>query len=190
MGCKWHHAWRPMPPTQARPTSSIHSFGLQTTELAVHVDDKGLVLRTPATHCWREMNSLTYLSRQFDVLASPRTPPSTPSEERTSFLNDGGVRGLQQDGSSDTTLKRVKTWSTKSFLFSPSQQPFERSTPKRSYSSPADIITLATLGTRSTTTTSSEAPVRSKSSMESLLRRVFFVRVFVVLWRAFNSAWV
>jgi CTD nuclear envelope phosphatase 1 len=135
------------------------------------------------------MNSLTYLSRQFDVLASPRTPPSTPSEERNSFLNDGGVRTLQQDGSSDTSLKRVKTWSTKSFLFPATQQPPGRSTPKRSYSSPADIITMAALGTRSTTVSSSQLPVRSKSNMESVLRRIFFVRVFVVLWDALCSAW-
>lgn len=134
------------------------------------------------------MNSLSYLSRQFDVLASPRTPPSTPSEERNSFLNDGGVRSLQQDGSSDTTLKRVKTWSTRSFLFPTTQQPPERSTPKRSHSSPADIITMATLATRSSTT-SSEVPVRSKPNLESVLRRIFLVRVFVVLWSALRSAW-
>jgi CTD nuclear envelope phosphatase 1 len=134
------------------------------------------------------MNSLTYLSRQFDVLASPRTPPSTPSEERSSFLNDGGVRSLQQDGSSDTTLKRVKTWSTTSFLFPTTQQQPERSIPKRSHSSPADIITMAALATRSSTT-SSEVPVRSKSNLESVLRRIFLVRVFVVLWSALCSAW-
>lgn len=135
------------------------------------------------------MNSLTYLSRQFDVLASPRTPPSTPSEERNSFLTDGGVRALQEDGTSDTSLKRVNTWSTKSFLFPPTQQSPGRSTPKRSHSSPADIITMAALAARSTTPTSSEVPIHSKSNVESLLRRIFFVRVFVVLWNAVCSAW-
>ncbi|KIM90723.1 hypothetical protein PILCRDRAFT_811185 [Piloderma croceum F 1598] len=135
------------------------------------------------------MNSLTYLSRQFDVLASPRTPPSTPSEERNSFLNDGGVRALQQDGTSNTSLKRIKTWSTKSFLFPPVQRPTGPSTPKRSHSSPADIITMAALATRSTTTNSSEVTVRSKVGPDSLLRRVFFVRVFVVLWNALRSGW-
>jgi len=96
---------------------------------------------------------------------------------------------LQQDGTSDTSLKRVKTWSTKSFLFPPTQQAPGLSTPKRSYSSPADIITMAALSTRSTTATSSEVPIHSKSSMESLLRRIFLVRVFVVLWSALCSAW-
>jgi CTD nuclear envelope phosphatase 1 len=135
------------------------------------------------------MNSLTYLSRQFDVLASPRTPPSTPSEERNSFLNDGGVRALQQDGTSDTSLKRIKTWSTKSFLFPPALRTTRPSTPKRSHSSPADIITMAALATRSTTTNSSEVTVRSKAGAYSLLRRVFFVRVFVALWNALRSGW-
>jgi CTD nuclear envelope phosphatase 1 len=134
------------------------------------------------------MNSLTYLSRQFDVLASPRTPPSTPSEERNSFLNDGGVRALQQDGTSDTSLKRIKTWSTKSFLFPPAQRQTGPSTPKRSHSSPADIITMAALATQSTTANSSEVTVRSKGA-DSLLKRVFFVRVFVVLWNALRSGW-
>lgn len=135
------------------------------------------------------MNSLTYLSRQFDVLASPRAPPSTPSEERSSFLTDGGIRGLQQDGTSDTSLKRVKTWSTKSFLFPPPQYTPGRSTPKRSNSSPSDFVTMAALKTRSIIPPSPDSPIRSKSNVKSLLRRIFFVRVFVVLWDAACAAW-
>ncbi|TCD70421.1 Nuclear envelope morphology protein 1 [Steccherinum ochraceum] len=49
------------------------------------------------------MNSLSFLSRQFDVLASARTPPSTPSSETLPLL-DG------QDGYG--TLKRVSTSAT------------------------------------------------------------------------------
>jgi CTD nuclear envelope phosphatase 1 len=48
---------------------------------------------------------------------------------------------------------------------------------------------MVTLGTRSTTPTSSDLPIRSKSSVESLLKQIFFVRVFVVLWDALCSAW-
>lgn len=136
------------------------------------------------------MNSLTYLSRQFDVLASPRAPPSTPSEEPNSFLNEGGIRALQQDGTSNTTLKRVKTWSTKSFLFPPTPQPSARSRPKRSYSSPADIDSMGALKTRPPPPPpASPSTIRSKPNVESLLRRIFFVRVFILLWGALCSSW-
>lgn len=136
------------------------------------------------------MNSLTYLSRQFDVLASPRAPPSTPAEERNSFLNDGGIRGLQSDGTSDTSLKRVKTWSTKSFLFPPAQQSNPaRSAPKRSNSSPSDFVTLAALRPRSKTPPAPEVSVRSKSSFKCILKRILFVRVFLVFWNAVYAAW-
>lgn len=135
------------------------------------------------------MNTLTYLSRQFDVLASPRAPPSTPSEERTSFLTDGGSRSLQLDGTSDASLKRVKTWSTKSFLLPPTQQPIGRSTPKRSFSSPADVVGMAALSPRPVKETLSEAPIRSKSAVESLIRRTFLVRVFFMMWGALRAAW-
>jgi len=56
------------------------------------------------------MNTLGYVARQFDVLASPRTPPSTPTTE-------------------NNALPRVRTWSTQSFLFPPR--------PQRSHSSPS-----------------------------------------------------
>lgn len=164
---------------------------LPSPALAVSVDgddDKGQVQRW----CTGQMNSLAYLSRQFDVLASPRAPPSTPSEERSFFLTDGGVRSLQPDGTSNTSLKRVKTWSTKSFLFPPPHQsPEQRSKPKRSYSSPADFVTMATLRVRSTTPPSSEISIRSKSksNVDSLLKRIFFVRVFVALWNTLRAAW-
>ena len=136
------------------------------------------------------MNSLTYLSRQFDVLASPRAPPSTPAEERNSFLNDGGIRGLQSDGTSDTSLKRVKTWSNKSFLSPPTHQSNPtRSAPKRSNSSPSDFITLTTLGPRPKTPPAPEVSVRSKSSFKCILKRIFFVRVLLVFCNAVYAAW-
>ena len=142
-----------------------------------------------STVLWTEMNSLTYLSRQFDVLASPRAPPSTPAEERNSFLIDGGIRGLQSDGTSDTSLKRVMTWSNKSFLSPPTQQSNPaRSAPKRSNSSPSDFVTLTALGPQLKSPPSQEVSVR-KPSFKCILKRIFFVRVFLVFCNAVYAAW-
>jgi len=58
------------------------------------------------------MNTLGYVARQFDVLAAPKTPPSTPTSDHR------------------TELPRVSSWSTKS-LFSSTRLP------KRSHSSPS-----------------------------------------------------
>lgn len=63
------------------------------------------------------MNSLSYLSRQFDVLASAGTPPSTPTTETSRALGDPPWRRepLPQ-------LKRTRTWSARSFFIpSPAQ---------------------------------------------------------------------
>ncbi|KAL0949769.1 hypothetical protein HGRIS_009808 [Hohenbuehelia grisea] len=138
------------------------------------------------------MNSLTYLSRQFDVLASPRTPPSTPTTSKQAFIDQ------------EPSLKRIRTWSTKSFLFPPSRK---RTAPKRSFSSPADVsmLTLASLqraakkssgnssqkespSTLCTPSTSSP-PSASSSHLQSVLRRIFFIRIFVMACDALRSAW-
>lgn len=164
-----------------------------------------------------QMNSLTYISRQFDVLASPRTPPSTPTSETAPLLDDG-------DAGQDSALKRVSTWSTRSFLIpEPPQDPSSSSSwaLKRSFSSPVDVHTLTIPapaspmhidhqpGTSSSSSSSSPAPsrrssrppsrrpsvssadpaIRPKATPESILRRIYFVRIILLLWNAIYSAW-
>ncbi|KAG6900936.1 hypothetical protein C0993_004373 [Termitomyces sp. T159_Od127] len=106
------------------------------------------------------MNSLAYLSRQFDVLASAKTPPSTPSPG-SPFIGDR----LAKDRASDPELPRVSTWSTKSFLL-PSSPNTASSAPKRSFSSPA-FASVRKLGLQSSIPPSPspdvEARPRSKS---------------------------
>ncbi|KAF8974308.1 NLI interacting factor-like phosphatase-domain-containing protein [Flammula alnicola] len=106
------------------------------------------------------MNTLGYVARQFDVLASPKTPPSTPTSER------------QQP-----SLPRVSTWSTKSFLFPPY--------PKRSQSSPS--FHSATPPTTPLPPTPPAPPLdvapkppRSKAHLESVIDQIFFIRVFLM----------
>lgn len=61
------------------------------------------------------MNSLSYLSRQFDVLVSssaPSTPPSTPTAERQQSEFDSNKRY------NTPPLKRIRTWaSARTFFF-------------------------------------------------------------------------
>ncbi|TFK43581.1 HAD-like domain-containing protein [Crucibulum laeve] len=129
------------------------------------------------------MNSLTYLSRQFDVLASAKTPPSTPSSEHPP--RRGG----------ESSLPRISTWSTKSFLFPlPS-----RHSPKRSFSSPSiapvqhkSLPSLPTSPPSSSPSSppSEPPPLCSKPPhLESVLRQIFFIRVFLLVWDNLKSAW-
>ncbi|KAE9410435.1 NIF-domain-containing protein [Gymnopus androsaceus JB14] len=113
------------------------------------------------------MNSLTYLSRQFDALASrsPKTPPSTPTKEFQTLAS-----------SSDVPLKRVKTWS---FLFARASS--SSGHPQRSYSSP-NVALAATSGS------ATEAPALQKRP-ESLISRIFFLRVLILAWDSLRAAW-
>lgn len=132
------------------------------------------------------MNSLSYLSRQFDVLASPRAPPSTPVEETGAFsLNHGSLSDHRE--TTDVPLKRASTWSTKSWLFPPAmgQQP---KSPKRSFSSPAGgFLTIARNSLRTidgVVPLPTDTPIRMKSYLESTIREVWFVKVVTLLWDA------
>lgn len=145
-----------------------------------------------------QMNSLTYLSRQFDVLASPRAPPSTPVSESPPSLSTAG------DRQRETRLPRVRTWSTKSF-----RVPFPGSsspgtwTLKRSMSSPAvasteEPVQLGLPRPSSSPKQPSRPPSRrpSFSSTEKavpttggVIRRIFFVRFFLLLWHSICAAW-
>ncbi|KAJ7129740.1 NLI interacting factor-like phosphatase-domain-containing protein [Mycena epipterygia] len=141
------------------------------------------------------MNSLTYLSRQFDALASARTPPSTPTTEHDSFITDKLARSRRATGSESSSLPRVQTWSTKSFLLpsnpgGSSSQP----RPKRSLSSPADLIALASLQRPQPTSPASAASVALETSpvvarLESILHQTFIVRVLVLAWNTLRAAW-
>lgn len=146
------------------------------------------------------MNSLAYLSRQFDVLASAKTSPSTPASDhhRSTAHHTAG---------SDPPLQRTKTWSTKSFLFPPPPSPgvFPRSSfPKRSFSSPAVSVTpsstqptprvrVPVIAAARSSAAPSSAPLetpRSKTDLETAIRRVFFIRVFLLVWSRMRAFWV
>ncbi|KAG6890257.1 hypothetical protein C0992_002523 [Termitomyces sp. T32_za158] len=136
-----------------------------------------------------QMNSLAYLSRQFDVLASAKTPPSTPSSDRPSFIGDR----LGKERASDPELPRVSTWSTKSFLLSSSSPNTTSTAPKRSFSSPA-FASIRKLGLQSSIPPSASPDVEarpwSKFQLERIIRRIFFIRVFVLVWDNLRAAWL
>ncbi|KAJ7498973.1 NLI interacting factor-like phosphatase-domain-containing protein [Mycena latifolia] len=143
------------------------------------------------------MNSLTYISRQFDALASARTPPSTPTTEHDPFITDKIARSRRATGSESSSLPRVQTWSTKSFLL-PSQPSGSASPPnarpKRSLSSPADFIALASLQRPQPASPASAASVSLETSpvvarLESILHRTFIVRVLMLAWDTIRAAW-
>jgi CTD nuclear envelope phosphatase 1 len=129
------------------------------------------------------MNSLSYLSKQVDVFTSAKTPPSTPTQERKSFLGGHGRKRNVSVSISLEPKQEVSTWS-KTFLFSPS------SAMKRSYSSPADLITLAQEASRRSTPpiTSLKPEVHPESGLKALVRRMFFVRVMVMAWNTLRAA--
>ncbi|KAH7908492.1 NLI interacting factor-like phosphatase [Hygrophoropsis aurantiaca] len=134
------------------------------------------------------MNSLAYISRQFDVLASPRAPPSTPTDEHGPFFRSSRLSRKRSDGS----LKRISTWSTKSFLLSPSPESniAGPSRPKRSYSSPSGFLEVPFVRKFPLSTTS-EPPIRIKRRLRvrSALRRFFIIKIFVVVWNTLCATW-
>ncbi|KAJ6614292.1 NLI interacting factor-like phosphatase-domain-containing protein [Mycena sp. CBHHK59/15] len=141
------------------------------------------------------MNSLTYLSRQFDALASAKTPPSTPTTEHDPFIADKRSRSRRATGSESSSLPRVQTWSTKSFFLPSKTGSSSKSRPRRSLSSPADFIALASLQRPQPTSPASAASVSVETSLavahfDSVLRRTFIVRVLVLAWNTLRAAWV
>lgn len=131
------------------------------------------------------MNSLTYLSRQFDVLAAPHTPPSTPTAEHSEYA-------LHNDDARYGAIPRVKTWS-QSFLFPQSRQPHPTlppRPPRRSVSSPADFVTLATLQETPIPAPNTAAPAAPvPSALETEIRRIFLIRICLLVWRCLCMAW-
>lgn len=179
LDCLHHPSTRPTP-------SSPHLRLAAPLQAALH----GVGL----TH----MNSLSYLSRQFDVLASPRTPPSTPTAESAPLLPEGGER--------NTRLKR--SGSTRSFLVPQPSSPSGGWTLKRSYSSPAEVnpstqsasTSSSLLGpsisrkssrppSRRASLSSSEKASHSRGGSDSPLARHFaLVRIILQLWHTLLAA--
>ncbi|KAJ8086555.1 Nuclear envelope morphology protein 1 [Marasmius tenuissimus] len=119
------------------------------------------------------MNSLTYLSRQFDVLASSKTPPSTPSSEHPP----------------DPPLKRVKTWSTS--LFSPLSTSHSYHRKRRSSFSSLDVQNspARVASTSKASSLSSESQILPKSRSDSIIGRIYLIRVLAWAWETFRRAW-
>lgn len=143
------------------------------------------------------MNSLTYLSRQFDVLASARTPPSTPTSEHppSSLPPDSARPPLQR---------------TLSFLYPSSVRSSSRSIPRRSTSSPTfqppssqSSSSSSAFSSTSTTSTSTSIPQpstfhepisapqrsRPRHQLDTVINQVFFIRLFLLVWNNLNSVW-
>lgn len=145
------------------------------------------------------MNSLTYISRQFDALAAARTPPSTPTTD---------VAPLPQDGhqSRDGQLKRVSTWSPHTFnVFTTSASTAAWSF-TRSQSSPGDVNPEAARlaaalhhipipapkprpESRRPSVSAQDKPAKPSANPQDLIRRLFFVRVMIALWNILCAAW-
>ncbi|KAJ8482232.1 hypothetical protein ONZ51_g5505 [Trametes cubensis] len=173
------------------PSSSFSHLSLALLSLLLQATLRGVGLN--------HMNSLSYLSRQFDVLASPRTPPSTPVSESAPLL---------PDGEQHTRLKR--SGSTRSFLVPQPSSSAGGWTLKRSYSSPAEVnpttpsspsaSSSSALGPsisrkpsrpalRRPSASSTEKAVRPKPTSDSaLVRHLVFVRIILQLWHAFLAA--
>ncbi|KAF7332146.1 FCP1-like proteiny domain-containing protein [Mycena kentingensis (nom. inval.)] len=151
----------------------------------------------------RRMNSLTYLSKQFDALASAKTPPSTPSSEHGAFITNNSRRASGSE-SSTSSLPRVQTWS-KSFLFAArpsSSTPIPP--PKRSFSSPAAAsFALASQRAQQQQQQQPQSPTPLTSPSVSLetppgsgvrtnlspLHRTFLMRILVLAWNTLRAAW-
>ena len=137
------------------------------------------------------MYSLTYLSRQFDVLASARTPPSTPTTEQAPRLSSFDATEKNTDNGGNR-LVRTQTWSKP--LTQRQAPPSDDSTrpAKRSYSLPAFTAPSPTKKSTHTPCTKivPSSPVeRTSRKLHQRIRRLYFVRAFVVLWNAVCEAW-
>ncbi|KXN83675.1 Nuclear envelope morphology protein 1 [Leucoagaricus sp. SymC.cos] len=121
------------------------------------------------------MNSLSYLSRQFDVLAAARTPPSTPSTELPPppFPADRPRPPLQR---------------TLSFLYPIPPRSSSKTRPRRTKSSPAIPPPRPFSASEPPPL---QAPQRSKPrhQLDTVINQVFFIRLFLLVWDKVNSAW-
>jgi CTD nuclear envelope phosphatase 1 len=119
------------------------------------------------------MNSLALLSRQLDVLVFPRTPPPTPLDPKLPFLpHRPSLRRRGSDAGSSP--KRT----------SPDYPHPAR--PRRSYSSPSGFLPIPF-----PKPSVSDPAIRLRPTLRfrSTLRRLFFVRVFVIVWNTICATW-
>ncbi len=138
------------------------------------------------------MNSLAYLSRQFDVFASAKTPPSTPTV------------GHPLPQLPDPVQPRLQR--TLSFLYPSSYRSSSRSSSRRSHSSPTfqkypsipqSSSTPSTSAASSQSTASQSAtlheplpaPQRSKPrhQIDTMINQVFFIRLLLLVWHNLKS---
>jgi CTD nuclear envelope phosphatase 1 len=108
------------------------------------------------------MNSLTYISRKFDVLAA-RTPPNTPTAE---FPDDPAVR---------LRVAEHTTWSLRSLIAPPPPR-------RRSLSSPSRVPLL-----RRRSSIRSTILAKPQSTDQGLFRRLF-IRLIEFVWHALCTA--
>ncbi|KAH7887796.1 NLI interacting factor-like phosphatase-domain-containing protein [Phlebopus sp. FC_14] len=130
------------------------------------------------------MNSLAYLSRQFDVLASGRQSSSDINKPACSPSHKLSVR--RRGSESDSSLKRTHSLSDKSFLPESSDTP-NPSRPRRSYSSPSGFLPSIP----SPPPFPVDPLIRSKPRLRlrSAFRRLFLVRALVVVWNTICATW-
>lgn len=135
------------------------------------------------------MNSLTYISRQFDVFASPRTPPSTPIDDKAASLCK--AQSARRVSDSGASFKRTNSWANKSFQppHGPDSQNLPR--PKRSYSSPSGFLPIPILRPFTPSPPTEAAIIHSKYRfrVRSVFRRLFLVRAFVLVWNTLCATW-
>jgi hypothetical protein len=109
------------------------------------------------------MNSLTYISRKFDLLAA-RTPPNTPTAQ---FTDDSAVRHRAAEHT---------VWSLRSLVAPPPPR-------RRSLSSPARVPLL-----RRRSSIRSAIRAKPQSTGQGLFRRLFFIRLLEFVWQALCTA--
>jgi CTD nuclear envelope phosphatase 1 len=109
------------------------------------------------------MNSLTYVSRKFDLIAA-RTPPNTPTAQ---FADDSAVRHRAAEHT---------VWSLRSLVAPPPPR-------RRSLSSPARVPLL-----RRRSSIRSAIRAKPQSIGQGLFRRLFFIRLLEFVWQALCTA--
>ena len=133
------------------------------------------------------MNSLTYLSRQFDVLASahPSTPPSALTAEKAPLLE---TTSTDKHGGNEPM--RSQTWSKP--LTEAQIRPSDPRPAKRALSLPA-FVASSTPKMSAQTPYAQNAPSlpveQTTSKPHQRIRRLYLVRAFVVLWNTVCETW-
>jgi CTD nuclear envelope phosphatase 1 len=129
------------------------------------------------------MNTLGYVARQFDVLASSNPLPTSSSSIATAHRRRRSERSSDPN-SPDIPLQRVSTWS---FLFPPTAS-HSSSIPRRTRSSPS-FVSIPNQPPPIVQPATDPLPTRSKSHIDSVINQIFFIRVFLVVWDNIKAVW-